>query len=78
MYLNQPTSLVLYFSDGRLFSWGCNKYGQLGLGSDHSFHDTPQQIVCLRGIPIAQIAAGGNHSFILTWSRAVFGWGKNR
>lgn len=63
--------------DGRLFSWGCNKYGQLGLGSGHSFHDTPQQIVCLRGIPIAQIASGGNHSFILTWSRAVFGWGKN-
>lgn len=69
---------VASFSDGRLFSWGCNKYGQLGLGLSNTFQDTPQQIVSLRGIPIAQVVTGGNHSFILTRSRAVFGWGKNR
>ncbi|XP_061191320.1 probable E3 ubiquitin-protein ligase HERC4 [Saccostrea echinata] len=62
--------------DGRLFSWGCNKYGQLGLGTSNS-HDTPQQIISLKGIPVALVAVGGNHSFILSCSGAVFGWGKN-
>ncbi|XP_072565468.1 probable E3 ubiquitin-protein ligase HERC4 isoform X1 [Paramormyrops kingsleyae] len=62
---------------GTIFSWGQNKYGQLGLGNDCKCIFSPQAIQSLQGIPFMQIAAGGAHSFALTMSGAVFGWGRN-
>uniref|UniRef100_J3S1J2 Putative E3 ubiquitin-protein ligase HERC4-like n=1 Tax=Crotalus adamanteus TaxID=8729 RepID=J3S1J2_CROAD len=61
-----------------VFSWGQNKYGQLGLGYEYKKQASPQIIKSLLGIPFAQIAAGGAHSFVLTLSGAVFGWGRNK
>uniref|UniRef100_A0A4W4EVY6 HECT domain-containing protein n=2 Tax=Electrophorus electricus TaxID=8005 RepID=A0A4W4EVY6_ELEEL len=63
---------------GQIFSWGQNRYGQLGLGKEGNGVSTPQVIQSLLGIPFAQIAAGGAHSFGLTLSGAVFGWGRNK
>ncbi|XP_006630787.1 probable E3 ubiquitin-protein ligase HERC4 isoform X1 [Lepisosteus oculatus] len=62
----------------QIFSWGQNKYGQLGLGNDAKSHSSPQLICSLLGLPFAQISAGGAHSFALTLSGAVFGWGRNK
>uniref|UniRef100_A0A8C4GP38 HECT domain-containing protein n=1 Tax=Dicentrarchus labrax TaxID=13489 RepID=A0A8C4GP38_DICLA len=61
-----------------VFSWGQNRYGQLGLGLNGQSIPTPQIIQSLQGIPFAQISAGGAHSFALTLSGAVFGWGRNK
>uniref|UniRef100_A0A3B4Z5D6 HECT and RLD domain containing E3 ubiquitin protein ligase 4 n=1 Tax=Seriola lalandi dorsalis TaxID=1841481 RepID=A0A3B4Z5D6_SERLL len=61
-----------------VFSWGQNRYGQLGLGINGQSISTPQIIQSLQGIPFAQISAGGAHSFALTLSGAVFGWGRNK
>uniref|UniRef100_A0A671XKX4 HECT and RLD domain containing E3 ubiquitin protein ligase 4 n=1 Tax=Sparus aurata TaxID=8175 RepID=A0A671XKX4_SPAAU len=61
-----------------IFSWGQNRYGQLGLGINGQSISTPQIIQSLQGIPFAQISAGGAHSFALTLSGAVFGWGRNK
>ncbi|XP_055358189.1 probable E3 ubiquitin-protein ligase HERC4 isoform X3 [Betta splendens] len=63
---------------GQVFSWGQNRYGQLGLGTSGKSTATPQVIQSLQGIPFAQISAGGAHSFALTLSGAVFGWGRNK
>uniref|UniRef100_A0AAQ5XYX5 HECT domain-containing protein n=1 Tax=Amphiprion ocellaris TaxID=80972 RepID=A0AAQ5XYX5_AMPOC len=63
---------------GQVFSWGQNRYGQLGLGINGQNVSTPQIIQSLQGIPFAQISAGGAHSFALTLSGAVFGWGRNK
>uniref|UniRef100_A0A672GQ88 HECT domain-containing protein n=1 Tax=Salarias fasciatus TaxID=181472 RepID=A0A672GQ88_SALFA len=63
---------------GQIFSWGQNRYGQLGLGANAQSISTPQLIQSLQGIPFAQISAGGAHSFALTLSGAVFGWGRNK
>ncbi|XP_051937211.1 probable E3 ubiquitin-protein ligase HERC4 isoform X2 [Hippocampus zosterae] len=62
----------------QVFSWGQNRYGQLGLGVNGQSISTPQIIQSLLGIPFAQISAGGAHSFTLTLSGAVFGWGRNK
>ncbi|GAA6094637.1 probable E3 ubiquitin-protein ligase HERC3 isoform X2 [Tachysurus ichikawai] len=63
--------------DGQLFTWGQNLSGQLGLGNkSQSFHP-PQLLESLCGIPLTQISAGGDHSFALSLSGAVFGWGRN-
>ncbi|XP_069509645.1 probable E3 ubiquitin-protein ligase HERC4 [Ambystoma mexicanum] len=61
-----------------VYSWGQNKYGQLGLGAEPKKLSSPQLVNSLAGIPFAQLAAGGGHSFALTLSGAVFGWGRNK
>ena len=65
-------------SGGQIYSWGQNRFGQLGLGMDGQGISSPQIIQSLQGIPFAQISAGGAHSFALTFSGAVFGWGRNK
>ncbi|GCB64177.1 probable E3 ubiquitin-protein ligase HERC4 isoform X1 [Scyliorhinus torazame] len=60
------------------YSWGQNKNGQLGLGRDVGNQPSPQPIRSLNGVPFVQIAAGGAHSFALSLSGAVFGWGCNK
>uniref|UniRef100_A0A669B9Y1 HECT and RLD domain containing E3 ubiquitin protein ligase 3 n=1 Tax=Oreochromis niloticus TaxID=8128 RepID=A0A669B9Y1_ORENI len=64
--------------DGQLFTWGQNTSGQLGLGKGEPSKLFPHPLKSLAGIPLAQITAGGDHSFALSLSGAVFGWGKNR
>ncbi|KAM6972379.1 putative E3 ubiquitin-protein ligase HERC3 [Aplochiton taeniatus] len=63
--------------DGQLFTWGQNSSGQLGLGKGEPSTLSPQPLKSLSGIPLAQITAGGDHSFALSLSGAVFGWGRN-
>ncbi|KAM8940138.1 putative E3 ubiquitin-protein ligase HERC3 [Pelodytes ibericus] len=63
--------------DGQLFTWGQNNHGQLGLGIGFGSQSSPQRVKSLQGIPLAQVVAGGYHSFTLSLSGAVFGWGKN-
>nr|XP_033815149.1 probable E3 ubiquitin-protein ligase HERC6 isoform X2 [Geotrypetes seraphini] len=68
---------IALLKDGRLYSWGQNKNGQLGLGKGFSSQASPQRVTSLEGIPLAQVAAGGAHSLALSLSGAVFGWGRN-
>ena len=64
--------------EGTVTTWGANDHGQLGLGSVGGVRDIPEMLTCLNGIPVAQVVAGGNHSFTLSMSGAIHGWGKNR
>ncbi|XP_023409029.1 probable E3 ubiquitin-protein ligase HERC6 isoform X5 [Loxodonta africana] len=63
--------------DGQVFSWGNNSHGQLGLGKEFLSQESPQRVKSLEGIPLAQVAAGGAHSFALSLSGTSFGWGSN-
>ncbi|XP_028751081.1 probable E3 ubiquitin-protein ligase HERC6 isoform X4 [Peromyscus leucopus] len=63
--------------DGQVFSWGKNSQGQLGLGKNFQSQASPQKVKYLEGIPLAQVAAGGNHSFALSLTGTSFGWGSN-
>ncbi|XP_062852462.1 probable E3 ubiquitin-protein ligase HERC3 [Trichomycterus rosablanca] len=68
---------IVLTKDGQLFTWGENSNGQLGLGTDKPSSRCPEPLKSLYGIPLAQISAGGDHSFALSLSGTVFGWGKN-
>ncbi|XP_054846376.1 probable E3 ubiquitin-protein ligase HERC6 [Eublepharis macularius] len=63
--------------DGRVFSWGQNTHGQLGVGKEAPSHSRPQHVSALDGIPLAQVAAGGAHSFALSLSGVAYAWGRN-
>ncbi|XP_050536005.1 probable E3 ubiquitin-protein ligase HERC4 isoform X1 [Daktulosphaira vitifoliae] len=64
---------------GELYSWGSNEFGQLGLGSNITSINVskPTLIKSLIGLPISFITCGGYHSFVISKSGAVYGWGKN-
>ncbi|XP_034107035.1 probable E3 ubiquitin-protein ligase HERC4 isoform X1 [Drosophila albomicans] len=66
-------------SGGEVYTWGSNQCGQLGVQSPHELYDSnrPMLLTSLLGIPVATIACGGNHSFVISKSAAVFGWGSN-
>lgn len=64
-------------NDGDVWCWGANNHGQLGVGTNTEYCDRPQHLQCLRGIPVAQVASGAYHSFVLSKSGALFGWGRN-
>ncbi|KAK7891978.1 hypothetical protein WMY93_023941 [Mugilogobius chulae] len=63
--------------DGQVFTWGLNSRGQLGLGPDVSSVASPERVHSLSDLPLVQVASGGEHSFSLSLSGAVFGWGNN-
>lgn len=44
-------------NDGTLLTWGCNGFGQLGLGSNNGPVETPTPVTALTGV--SQIAFGG-------------------
>ncbi|KAA3678134.1 E3 ubiquitin-protein ligase HERC4 [Paragonimus westermani] len=71
-------SLVLT-DTSRVFTFGSNLWGQLGLGfrSDNPV-PVPQQILCLTGLPVRSLCAGGMHSVLITISGHVYVWGGNK
>ncbi|MQY10016.1 hypothetical protein SRB5_01200 [Streptomyces sp. RB5] len=52
-------------SDGRVLSWGDNRYGQLGNGTTTDRH-TPGEVAVPAGFTLTHVTAGGGHSLALT------------
>jgi alpha-tubulin suppressor-like RCC1 family protein len=76
-------SLALRQSDGSVWSWGKNTYGQLGLGglADTNPHPVPQQVLGAGGkgylTGVVAIAAGVDSSYALKTDGTVWAWGGN-
>jgi len=62
--------------DGKLWSWGANGQGELGLG-DTTQRTSPVQVTTLDGYTVIGIAAGYHHSLALTSGATVWAWGRN-
>jgi E3 ubiquitin-protein ligase HERC4 len=61
---------------GSVFSWGRNKYGELGLGHTRP-EKKPQLISSLNSIRITQISCGSFHSGVVSAKGKLFMFGKN-
>ncbi len=67
-------SLVLR-ADGRVFGWGMNEYGQVGVGSTEKSVDTMQMIGEIE--EAVYVAAGEYHSLAVLQDGTVQAWGRN-
>ncbi|HEX2923103.1 MAG TPA: hypothetical protein VHS28_03640 [Chloroflexota bacterium] len=61
--------------DGMVYSWGLNKYGQLG---DGTFDDHTGDLVAAKGLKdVVAVAAGSYHSLALKKTGSLVAWGWN-
>ncbi|XP_021317482.1 ultraviolet-B receptor UVR8 isoform X2 [Sorghum bicolor] len=61
-------------ADGKLFVWGRNSGGQLGLGKGKVV-STPTKVDCLTDFRIKMVALGSEHSIAVTEEGEVLSWG---
>jgi alpha-tubulin suppressor-like RCC1 family protein len=62
-------------SDGTVWAWGSNNYGELGDGTTFN-RDTPVQVQNLSGV--TAVAGGASHSLALKSDGTVWAWGDNQ
>ncbi|MDR1067072.1 MAG: S8 family serine peptidase [Clostridiales bacterium] len=68
-------SLALY-SNGDVYAWGRNDYGQLG--DDYTtYRSQAMKVIKPSGVSFVDIAAGGDFSLALSADGQVYGWGRN-
>ncbi len=70
----------LLTTEGRLFAWGNNEFGQLGDNSTNN-HNIPIEVTSKLGLvygeKISQMTTGGFHTLLVTSLGRVFSWGYN-
>lgn len=62
-------------SDGKLYGWGWNKFGQVGSG-DNIDHCSPIQVRFPNEQKVVQISCGWRHTLAVTERDNVFSWGR--
>ncbi|KAJ4951449.1 hypothetical protein NE237_028281 [Protea cynaroides] len=62
-------------SDGRLYGWGWNKFGQVGVG-DNIDHCSPELVKFPQEQGVVQISCGWRHTLAVTEKQNVFSWGR--
>jgi alpha-tubulin suppressor-like RCC1 family protein len=64
-------------SDGTVWAWGSDQFGQLGIGTTTAVSATPTQVAFPAGVTIKAIAAGSFHSLAVDTNGNLWGWGFN-
>lgn len=64
-------------SDGNVYAWGGNEYGQLGVDNDATSIKTPTIVEGLRNKNVVAVAAGRYFSLALTEGGQVYSFGTN-
>ena len=78
-FFNGKEFVLCLTSDNKLFSWGYNDHGQLGIGCANKYrYYEPQLIHSLDDGKIVQVCCGERHSLVLTEEGVVYGWGDNK
>ncbi|KAK6942474.1 Ankyrin repeat [Dillenia turbinata] len=71
---NKHTAVVS--ESGEVFTWGCNKEGQLGYGTSNSASNyTPRVVEYLKGKVFTGVSAAKYHTLVLAADGEVFTWG---
>ena len=68
---------LAFTREGRVYAWGENSAGQLGVGNTRASHEPVPVIGLPTHDPVVAVAAGYLHSVALTASGHVYAWGDN-
>jgi len=64
-------------SDGLLYAWGADNYGQLGDGTAMSHRSTPEPVTLPAGVRAISVAAGSGFVLVLVSDGTVYAFGDN-
>ena len=74
---NRNTAVLT--SDGEVYTWGANSYGQLGYGtSDSGSNPSPRRVDALKGKVVRQVALSKRHAVVVMEQGEVYTWGNKR
>uniref|UniRef100_A0A2P2M5Y6 UV resistance locus 8 protein n=1 Tax=Rhizophora mucronata TaxID=61149 RepID=A0A2P2M5Y6_RHIMU len=62
-------------SSGKLYGWGWNKFGQVGVGNNVD-HCSPVQVQFPNEQKVVQVSCGWRHTLAVTEQQNVFSWGR--
>ncbi len=65
-------------TDGRIFAWGDNRYGQLGTTTNASTTYMPLEVSLPNSILAVSVSAGRNHSVACLEGGSLASWGANK
>jgi len=63
---------VLLTKDGKVYTWGRNQYGQLGLETDQEVVNEPQRVNIEK---VVDVSCGANHTIFLTKEGSIYACG---
>ena len=72
--VNNSSYAMAITSDGGLWGWGYNRFGQLGTGTTENRRRNPVRVMD----DVIDVSVGGNRTFAVTSDRTLWGWGDNR
>jgi alpha-tubulin suppressor-like RCC1 family protein len=71
-----PFHTVMVSKDRKLYAWGQNNSGQLGLGHEHDIN-TPNLVSLPSPSPVVDLGLGGYHTLVALENGEVYAWGRN-
>ncbi|KYQ54400.1 RCC1 and BTB domain-containing protein 2, partial [Trachymyrmex zeteki] len=68
---------VVLTADNKIYTWGKNNRGQLGVKSEDTFIEEPVEVKITEGVKIMKVACGYTHVLALSKEGNIFVWGGN-
>ncbi len=76
-FVNGKYHCIARNRSGKVYCWGWNKWGQLGIGSEDYRYHKPKLNQYLNNEFVIDISCGAGHSLVLTNCGEVYAWGRN-
>lgn len=75
--LSNNGQTVAILSNGSVYSWGENAYGQLGIGSNKGHKPLPVAVLVPAGTTFVSANSGGASEYAIDSTGSVWAWGQN-